>query len=118
MHRFRSGDLAGRDNRWNVQIAIARGRWPDAHAFIGKPDMHRLLIGGRMHRHRLDPQFAAGPQHPERDFSAIGNEDLVEHHYSITTSASPYSTGWPFSTRICVTLPAFGAGIWFIVFMA
>ena len=38
--------------------------------------------------------------------------------YSMMTSGSPNSTGWPFSTRICVTLPPCGAGIWFIVFMA
>ena len=38
--------------------------------------------------------------------------------YSIITSGSPNSTGWPSSTRICVTVPARGDGIWFIVFMA
>ena len=31
---------------------------------------------------------------------------------------SPNSTGWPSSTRICVTMPPRGAGIWFIVFIA
>src|SRR3954468_21470997 len=34
------------------------------------------------------------------------------------TSGSPNSTGWPSSTRICVTVPARGDGIWFIVFIA
>src|ERR1700724_4410027 len=38
--------------------------------------------------------------------------------YSIITSGSPNSTGWPSSTRICVTVPARGEGIWFIVFIA
>ena len=38
--------------------------------------------------------------------------------YSIITSGSPNSTGWPSSTRICVTVPARGDGIWFIVFIA
>ena len=33
-------------------------------------------------------------------------------------SGSPYSTGWPSSNRICVTVPARGAGIWFMVFIA
>ena len=33
-------------------------------------------------------------------------------------SGSPYSTGWPSSNRICVTLPACGEGIWFMVFIA
>ena len=34
------------------------------------------------------------------------------------TSGSPNSTGWPSSMRICVTVPARGDGIWFIVFIA
>ena len=34
------------------------------------------------------------------------------------TSGSPNSTGWPFSTRMAVTMPALGAGMWFMVFMA
>ncbi len=38
--------------------------------------------------------------------------------YSMMTSGSPNSTGWPFSMKTAVTLPACGAGIWFIVFMA
>ena len=42
----------------------------------------------------------------------------LRHRYSMMTSGSPNSTGWPFSNRIAVTLPACGAGIWFIVFMA
>ena len=38
--------------------------------------------------------------------------------YSMTTSGMPYSTGCASSTRIAVTVPARGDGIWFIVFMA
>src|SRR5216683_2387647 len=38
--------------------------------------------------------------------------------YSIITNGSPNSTGWPSSPRICVTVPARGDGIWFIVFIA
>ena len=38
--------------------------------------------------------------------------------YSMITSGSPNSTGWPSSTRIWVTVPARGDGIWFIVFIA
>src|SRR5882757_11283091 len=34
------------------------------------------------------------------------------------TSGSPNSTGWPSSTRICVTVPARVDGIWFMVFIA
>src|SRR3954447_26983357 len=33
-------------------------------------------------------------------------------------NGSPNLTGWPSSTRICVTVPARGDGIWFMVFIA
>src|SRR4051812_922935 len=99
-----------------------------------------------MHRDGGDAELLARAQHAERDLAAIGYEDLVEHGvlsagewrmangewktlllfairhspfaHSIITSGSPNSTGWPSSTRICVTVPARGDGIWFIVFIA
>ena len=33
-------------------------------------------------------------------------------------SGSPNSTGWPLPTRMAVTTPALGAGMWFMVFIA
>src|SRR5690242_10120631 len=90
-----------------------------------------------MHGHRSNAQLLARPQHAQCDFAAIGYQDLVEHlfpkavrggrqrrkislivRYSMTTRGSPNSTGCPSSTRICVTVPARGDGIWFIVFIA
>src|SRR5947207_1842437 len=93
-----------------------------------------------MYRDRGNAEFLARAQNPQCDFAAIGYQDLVEHvvlargrmasgewwkpfatrhsRYSIITSGSPNSTGWPSSTRICVTVPALGDGIWFIVFIA
>ena len=38
------------------------------------------------------------------DLAAIGDEDFFEH-YSMIIIGSPNSTGWPSSTRICVTMP-------------
>ena len=119
VHGFRPGDLAGRDDRGNVEVAVARRRRADAHALVGKPHVHRIGVRRRMDGHRLDAEFPAGAQHAECDFTPVGNEDLVEHRpYSIATRGSPYSTGWPFSTNICVTLPERGACIWFSVFIA
>ena len=52
MDRLRAGDLARRDDRGNVQIGLRRRRRADAHALIGQPHMHRVGVGGGMHRHR------------------------------------------------------------------
>ena len=108
--------------------------------------MHGVGVGGGMHRDGGDAELLARAQDAQGDLAAIGYEDLVEHgfprasgewrianggsenyslfatphspSYSIITSGSPNSTGWPSSTRICVTVPARGDGIWFIVFIA
>ena len=124
MHGVGAGDFAGSDDLVDVEIAVARRRRADAHAFVGEAHMHRVGVGGRMHDHRLDAELLARAQHPKGDFAAVGYEDLLEHErllsrrYSMTTSGMPYSTGWASSTRIAFTVPARGAGIWFIVFIA
>ena len=58
---------------------------------------------------------AISPRLAIRILSNIG--PAVRRH-SMITSGSPNSTGWPSSNRICVTVPARGAGIWFMVFIA
>ena len=86
--------------------------------------MHGVGVGRRMHDHRLDAEFLAGAQHPKGDLAAVRYEYLLEHapcssgRYSMTTRGMPYSTGWASSTRIEVTVPDRGDGIWFIVFIA
>jgi hypothetical protein len=59
--------------------------------------MHGVGISRRVHGDGLDAEFLAGPQDAQRDLAAIGDEDFLEHGgrpYSMTTSGSPYSTGW------------------------
>src|SRR5690606_32148091 len=107
----------------NVEITVLGRRRADADAFVGQADMHGIGVRGGVHRDRGDAELLAGPQHPQCDLAAVGYQDLVEHRwrpdgYSMMTSGSPNSTGWPSSTRILVTVPARGAGIWFIVFIA
>ena len=79
MHGVGAGDLAGRKQRRDVEIAVLRGRRADADALVGEPHMHGVGVGGGMHRDGRDAQFLAGPQDAQRNFAAIGYEDLVEH---------------------------------------
>ena len=128
MHRVGAGDLAGGEQRRDVEVAVARRRRADAHALVGKPHMHGVGVGGGMHRDRRDAEFLAGAQDAQRDLAAVGNEDLVEHDgnvaherrsgHSMIISGSPNSTGWASSTRISLTVPERGVGIWFMVFIA
>ena len=41
--------------------------------------MHGVGVRGRMHRDGRDAKLLAGPQDAQRDFAAIGYQDLVEH---------------------------------------
>src|SRR5690606_28864056 len=79
-----------------------------------------IRVGGGVHSDRLDAELLAGPQDAKRNFTAVGDQDFLKHRpaYSMTTSGSPYSTGCASWHRIAVTVPARGAGIWFIVFIA
>ncbi len=110
VHRVGAGDLAGGEESRDVEIAVLGGGRADADALVGQADMHRVFIGGGMHRDRGNSELLAGAQHAKRDFSPIGDEDFVEHHSTIS-SGWPYSTGCPSSTRIWITVPARGAGI-------
>ena len=100
--------------------------------------MHGVGVGGRVHGDGSDAELLARALDAQCNLSPVGDQNFVEHvgqlsrqyavsdysidaerrSYSMMTSGSPNSTGWPFSNRIAVTVPACGAGIWFIVFMA
>ncbi len=124
MHGIGAGDLAGGQQAWNVEIALGSRRRADAHALVGQAHVHGVGIRGGMHGDRRNAELFASPLNAQRDLTPVRDQDLVEHVcpsmtiYSMMTSGSPNSTGWPFSKRIAVTVPDFGAGIWFIVFMA
>ena len=79
MHRVGAGDLAGREQRGYVEIAVLRRRRADADAFIGKPHMHGISVRRGMHGNGGDAELLAGPEHAKRDLAAIGYQDLVEH---------------------------------------
>jgi hypothetical protein len=79
MHGLRAGDLAGRDDGGLGQVAFRTGGRADADRLVGHPHMHRIGIRRRMHRDRLDPHLARRADHPQRDLSAVGDQDFLEH---------------------------------------
>ena len=109
MHRVRAGDLAGGEQRRNVEVAVARGRRADAHALFGKPHMHGVLVGGGMHGDGRNAQLLAGAQHTQRDLAAICDQNLVKHRRSFIplTDAqdAPEKSG-----RACACIEETGVG--------
>ncbi len=83
MDRVGAGDLAGGQQRRNIEVAVAGGGRADAHAFIGKPHMHGIGVRGRMHRHGRNAELLASAQHAQSNLATIGNEYLVEHGFQI-----------------------------------
>ena len=63
MHRVGAGDLAGRKQSGDVEVAVARRRRADAYALVGEADMHGVGIGGRVHGDGQDAELLAGAQH-------------------------------------------------------
>ena len=86
MDRVGMADLGRRDDRRDVEIGFGGRRRADADRLVGEADVHRLGVGGRMDRDRLDPHFVAGAVDAERDLAAIGDEDLFDRHYSMIAS--------------------------------
>src|SRR6185312_10217642 len=117
MHGVGAGDLAGGEDRGDVEVAVLGRRRTDADALVGHAHMHRVAVGRRIDRHGRNAELLAGAQDAERDFAPVGDEDLLEHQ-SMTASGWPYSTGDASVTRMRDTVPDLCAGIWFIVFIA
>src|SRR5579871_5382117 len=120
MDRFCTGQMCGADNAWDIEVALASGWRTDANGFIRKLNVQRVPVGLGIDGNSLNTHLPAGADDAERDLAAIGDKDFVEHAYatSSTKSGCPYSTGWPFSTRILMTLPAASLSISFMSFIA
>ena len=78
MNSLRVGDLGGRNDRRNVEVARRRRRRPDAHRFVGEADVFRLAIGLRVHYDGPDAQLATRPLDAQCDLTSIGDQDLAE----------------------------------------
>ena len=63
----------------NIEIALRQLRRPDADGFVGKAHVQRVAVGFAVNGHGADAQLFAGADHPQGNFSAIGNQDLLEH---------------------------------------
>ena len=82
MDRVGAGLQRGADDVRDVQVALAGMGRADVHRLVGEAHGGRFGIGGRVDRHGLDPQLAAGARDPERDLAPVGDQDLLEHSAS------------------------------------
>jgi hypothetical protein len=73
------GNLGRRDERRDVEVALAAGGRPDAHRLVGKAHVQAFLVGGRIHGHRFDAHFAASTDNAQGNFAPVGNQDFIKH---------------------------------------
>ncbi len=73
------GDFSGGDDGGHVEIAVGRARRADADGFVGKADVERVAIGFAVNGDGTNAEFAAGVEHAQSNFAAIGNQDLTKH---------------------------------------
>src|SRR5207244_2831954 len=120
MNRIRIGKLRCADYTWNVQVAIDALRRSNAYGLIRESHMKGMAVRLGKHSNRLDTHFFAGKYDLEGDLTTIRYKYFFEHIYRgrMAKSLSPYSTGWPFSTRILTTSPAISDSISFMSFIA
>ena len=79
MNRVGSGDLGGRDDARDLQVALARRRGADADVVVGEADVQRLAVGLGVDGDGLDAELAARADDAQRDLAAIGDENLLKH---------------------------------------
>ena len=64
MDGVRTGCRRGSEDRADVEVALGRRRWTDAHRSVGEPDMCGAGVGVAEDRHSLETQIATGPDDP------------------------------------------------------
>ena len=71
-----SGGERRRHDPLGIEIAVGRGRLPDADGLIRHGGVQGVGIGLGLDRHRLDSHFPAGADHPHRHLTAVGDKNF------------------------------------------
>jgi len=77
------GQLGSADDGPGIEITLIAGAGPDADIFVREADVQRIAIRFGVNGHGGDAQFFAGADDAQGDFSAVGNEYLLEHDLSL-----------------------------------
>ena len=83
---------------------------PDAHGLVGEAHVERARVGLGVHGHGADAELLASADDAQRDLTAVGDEDLLEHRppaqaFLTRKSFWPNSTALPFCAKISTMVP-------------
>ena len=66
------------DHQVAAEVRLGRGVAGQGHGDVGLGDEPHRGIRVGVHRHGLDPEVPAGPEHPPRDLAPVGDEKPVD----------------------------------------
>ncbi len=76
--RVAAGAQGRAQHRVDGQVALRRGRRPDAHGPAGQPGGQGVPVGGGGHHHRFQTGLLAGPDDADRDLAPVGDQDPAQ----------------------------------------
>ena len=85
-----SAALDGGEDGVGVEVGLGSSLSTEGVGLIGQPNMERIAIEVAVDGRGRDAEFAARPDHPDRDFSAVGDE-YFRKHVLITSRMNPRS---------------------------
>ena len=73
------GDFGGGNQVRNLQVAVARRGWANAHRLVSEAHVQGIAVGLRIHGDGLDAHLAAGANDAHGDFTAVRDENFLNH---------------------------------------
>ena len=73
------GDFGGGDDGGHVEIAVGGARRADADGLVGEADVERVAVGLAVDGDGANAELTARVEDAQRDFTAIGDQDLTKH---------------------------------------
>ena len=89
MDCFGTGLLAGSNDVVNLQVRVFRCRWPNADGFVRTQYMQGILVCFRVYGDGSDAHAAGGFDDAAGDFTAIGDQNFLEHFLTSFNEAIP-----------------------------
>ena len=78
MDRLGAGRPRGLDDRVDAEVALGRRRAGRSGPRVGQPDVQGVGVGVAVDGDRFHAEFVAGPDDPDGDLAAVGDQDATE----------------------------------------
>jgi hypothetical protein len=77
--RLHVGNFRGADDACDLEVAVHRGGRPDTDGLVGQLQVGSIAVGLAEDGDHLDSQVSASADHAQGNFTAVGNQNALEH---------------------------------------